>query len=103
MNASKPKYIIKPYSYKQAEKLGVQIFPSDNPKKKIEVYDKDGIFLCYIGDPNFLDYASYLELEDRGLASAGYAKERRRLYKLRHRKEMKVVGSPSYFASKILW
>ena len=39
MSSSKQKYIIKPYSYQQAEKLGVQIFSSDNPKKKIEVYD----------------------------------------------------------------
>jgi hypothetical protein len=103
MSSSKPKYIIKPYSYQQAEKLGVQIFASDNPRKKIEVYDAEGDFICYIGDPNYLDYPSYMELEDRGLASKGYAKERRRLYRVRHEKDMNKEGTPSYFASRILW
>ena len=100
---TKPLYIIKPYSYQQAEKLGVQIFPSDNPKKKIEVYDSEGDFICYIGDPQYLDYPSYMELEDRGLAPKGYAKERRRLYRIRHKKELDKKGSPGWYASKLLW
>jgi hypothetical protein len=103
MSSSKPKYNIKPYSYSQAEKLGVQIFASDNPRKKIEVYDSEGNFICYIGDSQFLDYPSYMELEDRGLAQKGYAKERRRLYKIRHKKDMDKEGTPSFFASRILW
>ena len=31
------------------------------------------------------------------------ADERRRLYKIRHEKTRKVVGSPSYYADKLLW
>ena len=103
MSSSKQKYIIKPYSYQQAEKLGVQIFASDNPKKKIEVYDAEGDFICYIGDPQYLDYPSYMDLENRGLAPKGYAKERRRLYRIRHKKDMNREGTPGFFANKILW
>lgn len=103
MNSSKPKYIIKPYSYRQADKLGVQIFASDNPKKKIEVYDEDGNFITYIGDPNYLDYPSYMELEARGELPKGYAKERRRLYRIRHAKEKDKEGTAGFFSWHILW
>ena len=34
----------------KAKEIGLQIYASDNPKKKIEVYDEDGIFLYYIGN-----------------------------------------------------
>jgi len=67
------------------------------------VYDSEGDFICYIGDPKYLDYPSYMELEDRGLASKGYAKERRRLYRIRHKKDMNQKGTPGFFASRILW
>ena len=103
MSSSKQKYIIKPYSYQQAEKLGVQIFASDNPKKKIEVYDSEGNFMFYGGDPNFLDYPSYMELEERGLAPVGYAKERRRLYRIRHKKELDKINSKGWFIGRLLW
>ena len=36
-------YKIKDYSYKQAEQLGVEIRPSTNPKKKIDVCKNE----CY--------------------------------------------------------
>lgn len=103
MEKSNPKYIIKPYSYQQAEKLGVHIFPSDNPKKKIEVYDSKGEFICYIGDSQYLDYPSYMELEERGLVPKGYAKQRRQLYRIRHGMNMNKIGTPSFYASRILW
>ena len=32
-----------------------------------------------------------------------YADERRRLYKIRHKKDRKVKGSPGYYADKLLW
>ena len=94
-------YRIKPYSYNQANLLGVQIFPSDNPKYKIEVYDKSGKFLFYIGDAKkYLnnDYATYLETHNKQ-----YADERRRLYRLRHAKEGNKKGTKGYYSFNILW
>ena len=91
-------YRIKPYSYNQAKLLGVQIFPSDNPKKKIEVYDKSGKFLFYIGDPKYSDYPTYLETHGRE-----YAENRRRLYRLRHAKEANKKGTRGWAALNILW
>lgn len=91
-------YRIKPYSYNQAKILGVQIFPSDNPKHKIEVYDKHGIFICYIGDPRYSDYPTYLETDGEFVAN-----DRRRLYRLRHHKEARKIGTRSFYAFHILW
>jgi len=96
-------YIIKPYSYEQAKKLGVQISPSDDPKKKIDVYDSKRNYICAVGDSRYLDYPSYLQMEKKGLVSKGYSAKRRRLYRIRHKKDMGEVGSPGGYASKLLW
>lgn len=90
-------YKIKPYSYKQANRLGVTIYPSTNKNKKIDVfkgYDK----VASIGDVNYKDYPSYLESEGIKVAN-----DRRRLYKLRHSKYSNRVGTPSYYSYRILW
>jgi len=92
------KYKILPYTYEKAKRLGVQVFPSDNPKYKIEVYDKDGVFLCYIGDPSYSDFPHYKE--ERGLE---YALRRRQLYKQRHEKDRHIKGSRGWFADNLLW
>ena len=67
-------YKILPYSYNQAEKIGVKISQSDNPKYKIKVFYKDKIF--YIGDSYYSDYPNYIL--SHGLE---YANKRRILYK----------------------
>jgi hypothetical protein len=91
-------YQITPYTKKQAKRLGVQIFPSDNPKKKIEVYDKNGLFITYIGASGYKDYPTYVE--ERGLE---YANKRRQLYKKRHEKDRHKVGTAGYYADQLLW
>jgi hypothetical protein len=92
------KYEILPYTYHQAKVLGVKVFPSDNPKYKIEVYDKNGVFLTYIGASGYKDYPTYVK-ED-GLE---YAQQRRRLYKIRHNKDRHARGTAGFFADKLLW
>jgi hypothetical protein len=91
------KYEIKPYTYHQAKLLGVKVFPSDNPKYKIEVYDgKTGEFLFYGGDPDYQDFPTYTQTE--GLE---YAKRRRKLYHIRHADEPR--GSRGWYIGKLLW
>ena len=90
-------YEIKPMQRANAKKLGVTIKPSTNKKKKIDVF-KDDKKIASIGGSGYSDYATYIQ--DRGKE---YADKRRRLYKIRHEKTRKKVGSNSYYADKILW
>ena len=56
-------YKIKKYSYDQAKKLNVIIKPSERKYKKIDVFNKDGSYICSIGDNRFYDFPSYLEID----------------------------------------
>lgn len=90
-------YIINPYSYDQARKLGVVIKPSKSKGKKIDVF-KDDIKVASIGQIGYLDFPSYIKTKGKE-----YAEQRRKLYKLRHAKNLNRVGTPSYYSNKILW
>lgn len=87
-------YEIKPHTYQQAKKLNVTVKPSTNPKKKIDVF-KDNTKIASIGATGYKDYPTYLQ-EDKSLAE-----ERRRLYKARHKKNIK--DGNGYWANKLLW
>ena len=89
-------YKIKKYSYDQAKKLGVIIFPSKYKNKKIDVYKGDK-YIYSIGNINFNDFPTYLETKGEK-----YANERRRLYKIRHKKE-DIPNTKGYYALHILW
>ena len=93
---SKP-YRIKKYSFDRAAELGVNIRPSTNPDKKIDVFD-NGRKLASIGARGMNDYPTYLENKGKD-----FAENRRRLYRIRHKDELNKVGTPGYFANKILW
>ena len=90
-------YTIKPRQKRAAKRLGVTIKPSTTANKKLDVY-KDDKKISSIGDINYNDYATYIK--SNGLK---YADNRKRLYKIRHEKTRKVVGSKSYYADQILW
>ena len=90
-------YSITQYSRDQAKKLGVTIKQSTNKGKKIDVF-KDGKKLASIGALNMSDFPTYMKTKGKA-----YADERRRLYRIRHAKTMDKIGSPSYFAARILW
>lgn len=83
-------YKITDYSYNQAKKLGVQIKPSSLKNKKIDVFKGDKK-IASIGDIRYTDFATTKD------------KEQRRLYKIRHDKTRKKIGTKSYYADKILW
>jgi len=82
---------------KNAKKLGVEIKPSKTKGKKLDVFRGDDK-VATIGDLKYSDYRSYIKKD--GLE---YANERKRLYKIRHNKNKDNVGTPSFYADKILW
>jgi hypothetical protein len=88
-------YHITKYSYDQAKKLNVDIKPSSNKKKKIDVF-KDHKKIASIGSIGYLDFPNFVI--KKGL---DYANERRKLYKQRHKKDLN--GKNGFYANKILW
>jgi len=88
-------YQITDYSFHQAKLLNVQIKPSTNKKKKIDVF-KDGQKIASIGMIGYFDFPTYII--EKGL---DYAINKRRLYRLRHRKDLN--SGNGYYANKILW
>ena len=90
-------YRIKQYSKNQAKKLGVTIKPSKLKGEKIDVF-KNNKKLVSIGAIGYKDYPTYIKEKGKK-----YADERRRLYKIRHKKDRNIKGSAGYYADKILW
>ena len=90
-------YKILPYTFKQAKSIGVDVKPSTKAGKKIDVY-KNGKLVASVGAITYMDYPNYLA--DKGKE---YADERKRLYKLRHKKDIEKVGSNGWYADKLLW
>lgn len=90
-------YNITDYSKEKAKLLGVKIKPSNNEKKKIDIY-MDDKFITSIGAIGYKSYPEYLA--EKGQK---YADERRRLYRIRHEKDIKNIGSRGWWSSKILW
>jgi hypothetical protein len=83
-------YKIQKYTFDQAKKLGVEVKPSKLKNKKIDVF-KGNKKIASIGDTRYGDFATTGDIE------------RRRLYKIRHNKTRKKVGSKSYYTDKLLW
>ena len=90
-------YHITEYTYNQAKKIGVEIKPSGKKGKKIDVF-KNGKLIASVGALGYADYPTYIK--EKGLE---YAIERRRLYKLRHSKDISKIGSNGYYANALLW
>ena len=90
-------YTITNYTYKQAKKSGVTVKPSTNKTKKIDVYKK-GKKIASVGALGMGDFPSYIKKK-----GVKYAKERRRLYKIRHDKDRHNKGSKGWYADHLLW
>lgn len=95
-------YNIKTYTKNQAKKIGVTVKPSKTKGKKIDVYKK-GVKVASVGAIGYKDYPTYMELEKKGKVSKGTALKRRKLYKIRHKKDRSVRNSNGYYADKLLW
>jgi len=90
-------YDIKNRTYSIAKDLDVFIFPSEDGKHKIDIYDLKGVYMFSVGDIRYMDYPSYLEEFGKE-----YANKRRALYVKRH-KEIDKIGSKGWWAFKLLW
>lgn len=90
-------YKITDYTKRQAKKLGVTVKPSTVSGKKIDVFKGDHK-VASVGGSGYSDYPTYLEKKGKQ-----FADERRKLYKIRHAKDRTKVGSPGYYADKLLW
>jgi hypothetical protein len=90
-------YKIRNYSLIKARNLGVNIKPSSRAGKKLDVY-KNGKKIASIGAAGYLDYPNYLAKFGKAVAD-----QKRKNYYSRHAKNLKVKGSPGYYAARILW
>jgi hypothetical protein len=95
-------YEISQYSHNQAERLKVEIHPSEYKNKKIDVY-KNGTLVASIGDIRYNDYPYYLREERMGKYPKGTANRNRYLYHKRHAKDAAIPDTPGYWAAQILW
>ena len=86
-------YQITDYTKQRAKELGVEVKPSTNPEKKIDVYKK-GDKIASVGAIGYNDYPTFL-LKDKSLAEF-----RRKLYRLRHKNDKGING---YYARELLW
>ena len=96
------KYEIKTYTKNQAKKIGVPVKSSNTKGKKIDVFKK-GVKVASVGAIGYKDYPTYMELERKGKVSKGTALKRRKLYKIRHKKDRSIRNSNGYYADKLLW
>ncbi len=90
-------YRIKPAQRRRAAAIGVSIKPSKVKGKKIDVFKGDKK-LASVGALGMGDFETFKK--ERGIE---FANKRRKAYKSRHQKTRVKVGTPSYFADKILW
>ena len=87
-------YQILERQFNNAKKLGVEIRPSSNKTKKIDVF-KNGYKIASIGAYGMKDFPTYLKEKGRA-----YADTRKKLYNIRHAKDNGLNG---FYAKKILW
>jgi len=91
-------YDILPYTLKKSEELNVIVKPSKYSKYKIDIFNKDGKYLFSGGDNSYSDYPHYMITNGKM-----YADERRRLYNIRHKKEIQNPYSKGWYIAKLLW
>ena len=81
-----------------ARKIGVVVRRSTRKNKKLDIFNRKGVKIASIGDSRYNDFHSYKRT--KGIE---FAKKRQTLYRIRHAKNIKVVGSAGYYANAILW
>ena len=87
-------YQITQFTRDRAKEIGVKVFPSKNPKKKLDVVFPKGAVVS-IGAIGYGDFPTYMESH-----GTKYALKRRLAYHLRHRKDDGLAGQ---LAKHLLW
>ena len=95
-------YKITEYTKLMAKELGVTVKLSKLKGKKIDVF-KDGKKIASIGAIGYNDFPTLLEKEKLGKVEKGAADRRRKLYKISHESDRHKLGTPGYYADKLLW
>jgi hypothetical protein len=90
-------YTITKYTSRQALKIGVQVKPSSNKTKKIDVL-RDGKVIASVGAKGYNDYPTFMKTKGKR-----FAKTRRCMYKQRHEKDRHTKGTAGYYADQLLW
>jgi len=93
-------YSITPRSKKIAKENNLTIKPSNDGRHKIDVY-KNNKFITAVGALGYGDYPTYLEMEKTKKKPKGYAESRKKLYVIRHEKDLKTLRGK--LANLILW
>lgn len=92
-------YQILQYTKDRARDLGVVVLPSKVGVHKLDIFDpKMKLYIGSVGDVRYSDYPHYIESHGKQ-----YADQRRRLYKIRHEANRHKIGTPSFWADKLLW
>ena len=80
-----------PVAKKLARKLGVTVKASENPCKKLDVFNEKGRKVATIGSRMHEDFLQHKDAK------------KRTSYKKRTERHRHKLGSPSFYADKILW
>ena len=91
-------YNIKKRTYDIARANNLIVQPSHHKNKKIDVYDLNNKYICSIGSIDYLDYPYYIDVMGKE-----YANKRRKLYIIRHKKDINKFGSKGYYSYLLLW
>ena len=95
-------YKITNYTKQQAKIHGVSVNPSSAKGKRIDVLE--GVKkVASVGALGMNDYPTSKAKERSGEVEKGTAEERRKLYKIRHKKDRSIKGTKGYYADKLLW
>ena len=90
-------YIITDYTLKRAEQMKVTVQLSQQKNKKIDVF-KNEVKIATLGDSRYKDFPTYVI--EKGLE---FANKRKRLYYIRHKKDIEKLNSNGFYAAKLLW
>ena len=90
-------YIITDYTLQKAKQMKVTVQLSEVKNKKLDVFKND-VKIATIGDSRYKDFPTYVI--ENGIE---FANQRKRLYYLRHKKDIEKLNSNGFYAAKLLW